>query len=204
MAEVVYQIFVDRFASADRALHPIDEGGEHWTAHAGGDLDGIAARLGHVASLGADAIYLTPIFRAPSNHKYDTADFDAVDEAFGGEPAFERLVQAARAHSLGLILDGVFNHVGDRHSWARQRRFLRGSVWRGFPSLPGLDLGDPALREELFGESGVMARWTRRGATGWRLDCANDLGHEVCALATGAARAAGARDGVIGEVMAFP
>src|SRR5262245_35837592 len=130
MAEVVYQIFVDRFASAGGALRAIDEQGEHWTAHAGGDLDGVAARLGHVASLGADAVYLTPIFRAPSNHKYDTADFDAVDEAFGGEAAFARLVESARAKGLGLILDGVFNHVGDRHAWARERKFLRGSVWR--------------------------------------------------------------------------
>jgi alpha-glucosidase len=143
MRSVVYQIFVESF---------------------GGGLDGIAGRLDHVCALGADAIYLTPIFRAPSNHKYDTADFDAVDEAFGGEAAWERLVAATRARGLGLYLDGVFNHVGDTHAWARERRFLRGSVWRGYPSLPELDLADEGLRAELFGDGGVIARWTRRGA----------------------------------------
>ena len=66
-------------------------------------------------SLGCDAVYLTPIFRAPSNHKYDTADYDHVDEQLGGDAAFARLAAALRARDLGLVLDGVFNHVGDTH-----------------------------------------------------------------------------------------
>jgi glycosidase len=89
-ARIVYQIFVGAF----------------------GGLDGVAAHLDHVAALGAEAVYLTPIFAAPSPHKYDASDFDRVDAAFGGEAAFDRLVAACRARSLGLILDGVFNHVG--------------------------------------------------------------------------------------------
>jgi glycosidase len=217
---VVYQIFVDRFAAGGaiptEPARAADEGlvRRAWQEAPevpprgrdlyGGDLDGVAGRLQHVESLGADAVYLTPIFRAPSNHKYDTADFHAVDEHFGGEPAFARLAEAVRARGVGLILDGVFNHVSERHAWARARRFMRGSVWRGFPSLPELALDDRELRRELFGDDGVVARWTRRGATGWRLDCANDLGAEVCALATASARAAGARDGVVGELMAYP
>jgi alpha-glucosidase len=182
MPRAVYQVFVGSF----------------------GGLDGVAERLEHIESLGADAIYLTPIFKAPSPHKYDTADFDAVDEGFGGEAAFERLVAAVKKRHLALILDGVFNHVGDHHRWSREKKFLRGTVWRGHSSLPELDLANPELREALFGDNGVIARWTKRGITGWRLDCANDLGPEICALAREAAKRAGASDGVIGELMGYP
>ena len=218
---LVYQIFVDRFASstAPPPLDParsLDEGlmRRAWQEEPeepprgrdlfGGCLDGVAGRLAHVESLGADAVYLTPIFRAPSNHKYDTADFETVDEHFGGDAAFARLAAATRARGLGLFLDAVFNHVGERHAWAREPKFLRGSPWRGFSSLPELSSSHPELRSTLFGDDGVVARWSRRGATGWRLDCANDLGPQVCALATGAAHAAGATDGVVGELMGYP
>jgi len=184
VASLVYQIFVDSF---------------------GGGLDGVAARLDHLAALGADAVWLTPIFRAPSNHKYDASSLDEVDEQLGGDAAFDRLAAAARARGVALYLDGVFNHVGEQHPWTRERReFFRGSPWRGFASLPELDLANAELREILFGANGVVERWTRRGASGWRLDCANDLGREVCALIGAAARRAGARGGVIGEVMAWP
>jgi alpha-glucosidase len=173
--------------------------------HAFGGLDEIVARIDHVQTLGCDAVYLTPIFRAPSNHKYDTTDFDHVDDAFGGDAAFERLVAATRQRGLGLILDGVFNHVGAGHPWTREQpRFFKGSVWRGYDHLPELALDHPGVDAALFGGDGVIARWTRRGATGWRLDCANDLGVAVCRRASRAAREAGARDGVIGELMAYP
>lgn len=220
MPTIIYQVFVDRFA-AGRPIPPVperaaDEGLVRRAWHLppekpargrdlyGGDLDGLAARLDHVAALGADTLYLTPIFLAPSNHKYDTADFDIVDPHFGGDAAFERLVAAARARGLGVVLDGVFNHVGARHRWARERRGLRGSAWRGYDHLPELDLDDAGIREALFGDDGVVARWTRRGATGWRLDCANDLGPRACRLAAEAARRAGATDGVVGELMTYP
>src|SRR5262249_54121091 len=98
VASVVYQIFVSAF----------------------GGLDGVVAHLDHVAALGADAVYLTPVFAAPSAHKYDTTDFDVVDEEFGGAAAFERLAGACRARRLGLIFDGVFNHVGEHHRWLRE------------------------------------------------------------------------------------
>jgi glycosidase len=180
MPEVVYQIFVSSW----------------------GGLEGVRRHLDHIVELGADTVYLTPIFRAPSDHKYDTADYEIVDESFGGMAAFEQLVADTRARKLGLILDGVFNHVGSEHAWAREKRFLRGSDWRGYPTLPELDLANGELREMLFGKSGVIARWTARGVTGWRLDCANDLGPEICALAKRAAQ--NAADGVIGELMSYP
>src|SRR5688572_23566434 len=106
MATVIYQIFVDRFASAKtgatglRAWDLPPEEPPRGRDLYGGDLDGIIARLDHVQRVGADAIYLTPIFAAPSNHKYDTADFDCIDAGFGGDAAFERLVATVRSRGL--------------------------------------------------------------------------------------------------------
>ena len=179
MSRVVYQVFVAAF----------------------GGLDGVTAHLDHLAALGADAVYLTPIFTSPSSHKYDTVDFDRVDPALGGEAAFDRLVAACRARSLGLVLDGVFNHVGQGHRWLHEHPdWFSGSDWRGFPSLRELDTTNPAVRRACCD---VVARWTARGATGWRLDCANDLGLGFAGELARAAREAGATDGVIGEVMAY-
>ncbi|HEX8950659.1 MAG TPA: alpha-amylase family glycosyl hydrolase, partial [Polyangia bacterium] len=167
----VYQIFVGAF----------------------GGLDGVAAHLDHVAALGADAVYLTPVFVAPSPHKYDTTDFDHVDPAFGGDAAFDRLVAACRARDLGLVLDGVFNHVGEGHRWRREHPdWFTGSDWRGFPTLRELDTASPVVRRACCD---VVARWTARGATGWRLDCANDLGVPFAGELARAAREAGAIDG---------
>ena len=202
MRNLIYQIFVDRFAGpGGEALPPAPSGVDPWKHHCGGTLDGIAARLDHIASLGADALYLTPIFRAPSNHKYDTESFDEIDERFGGDAAFDRLVEACRARGMGLILDGVFNHVGEWHPWFKERNewFLK-SRWRGYGWLPELDLS----REEVMAEvDGILRRWIRRGATGWRLDCANDLGLGACGRAAALGREESAADGVIGEVMTY-
>jgi alpha-glucosidase len=178
-ARIVYQIFVGAF----------------------GGLDGVAAHLDHVAALGAEAVYLTPIFAAPSPHKYDASDFDRVDPAFGGEAAFDRLVAACRARALGLILDGVFNHVGEKHRWLGEHPdWFTGSDWRGFPTLRELDTKSATVRRACCD---VVTRWTARGATGWRLDCANDLGVPFAGELARAARDARAVDGVIGEVMGY-
>jgi glycosidase len=179
VAQVVYELFVAAF----------------------GGLDGVAGHLDHVAALGADAVYLTPIFDAPSDHKYDTRDFDVVDPAFGGAAAFDRLVAACRARGLGLILDGVFNHVGAEHRWRREHPdWFTGADWRGFPALRELDTANPAVRRAC---ADVVAQWIGRGATGWRLDTTNDLGPAFAGELARAARAAGAVDGVVGEVMAY-
>jgi glycosidase len=102
---------------------------------------------------------------------------------------------------VGHILDGVFNHVGERHRWLRDHPdWFRGSDWRGYPSLRELDTSLPAVRRACCD---VVAAWTRKGGTGWRLDCMNDLGPAFAEELAAAARAAGAVDGVIGEVMAY-
>jgi alpha-glucosidase len=217
---LIYQIFVDRFAGPEGRTLTIPASADPWKHHAGGTLDGIVRRLDHIRSIGADAIYLTPIFRAETNHKYDTGSYDEVDPRFGGNAAFEALAAACKEYGMGLILDGVFNHVGEHHPWFEEARRSSSSdkaryfkfahhpdqfaCWRGHGSLPELDLENPDLASELFiKKRSVLRRWLKRGATGWRLDCANDLGFAVCRLATRMAKRDRAEDGVIGEVMTW-
>src|SRR3989304_5711348 len=122
---LVYQIFPDRFAIgrgfdsftklSDSAYHSPYIIHRAWDEHPqklvgqreyfGGDLWGIAERLDHIIDLGASTLYLTPIFKGRSCHKYDTEDFRQVDPHFGGEAAFDALAAGCRARSMGLILD---------------------------------------------------------------------------------------------------
>ena len=134
-SQVVYQIFPERFAiggglsSRDKLADPAyDLPGavkrdwddttlnQSWGQQFfGGDLDGITSRLDYLADLGVTGVYLTPIFPAPSNHKYDATDFFSVDAMFGGEAALQRLIQALHARGMSLTLDAVLNHVSDQH-----------------------------------------------------------------------------------------
>ena len=140
----MYEIFVDRFADGDPA-NDIASGAYTYAGcaterHAwgkspyatvrgcnaevffGGDLAGIDQKLGYIKqTLGADIVYLTPIFAAPSNHKYDTADYYEVDPAFGTTADLQKLIRDVHRSANGprgyLILDGVFNHTGDSDCW---------------------------------------------------------------------------------------
>lgn len=193
---LVYAVFPDRFHGGAGPA----PGGEPW----GGTLDGVAARADHIASLGADAVYLTPVHPSPSYHRYDATDFKGVDPRLGGLEAFGRMVAALRARGIRIIVDLVLNHVSDRHPWFQaaladpgspfRRRFRfredgAWDLWRGHRSLPELDLEDPeVVRELVSGEDSVVRAWVRRGADGLRLDCANDLGVAFCAEVARAAR----------------
>lgn len=78
----------------------------------GGDLAGIIDKLDYIRDLGANAIYMTPVFRAPSNHKYDTADYTQIDPAFGTNADFERLCREAAKRGIRVVPDTSLNHVG--------------------------------------------------------------------------------------------
>jgi glycosidase len=78
----------------------------------GGDLAGIIEKLDYIHDLGANALYLTPIFRAVSNHKYDTVDYRNVDPHFGDNALFDRLVREARKRGIRVVLDTSLNHTG--------------------------------------------------------------------------------------------
>jgi alpha-glucosidase len=218
---VLYQIFPDRFgrsSAADARETPawaipqswddpvIGRGTETPYQLYGGDLDGIIEHLDHIASLGANTIYLTPIFPAQSNHRYDASSFDQVDPILGGDEALARLTAAAHARGLRVMGDFTTNHCGDAHEWFRaavadasapEAGFFLFRThpteyvsWFDFPSLPKFDHRNPELRRRLYeGPDSTVARWLTPPAAldGWRIDVANmtgrhgtvDLNHQV-------------------------
>lgn len=117
---VWYQIFPERFANGDPELNP--EGTKVWdsTIHPGrqdfygGDLQGVLDHLDHLVDLGVNGIYFNPIFKAPSNHKYDTEDYFEIDPHFGDKKLFKKLVDEAHKRGIKVMLDAVFNHIGDQ------------------------------------------------------------------------------------------
>jgi glycosidase len=115
---VIYQIFPDRFAIGDPANNPptTDPWGSppHADRFQGGDLPGVATRLDYLAGLGAEVIYLNPIFNSPSNHRYDTIDYHQVDPYLGGNQALTELVKRAHDRGMRVILDTSFNHCHPR------------------------------------------------------------------------------------------
>jgi alpha-glucosidase len=222
---VFYQIFPDRFADGDPSNNVRD--GEYlyqgqpviarpWGAlprreygqieFFGGDLQGIARNLDYITDLGANAIYLNPIFRAPSNHKYDVADYRRVDPHLGGEAGLLELRRALDQQQMHLILDIVPNHCGATHPWflaaqadprAPEAEFFsfrrhpnEYEAWLGVHTLPKLNYRSERLREWMYaGPDAVMRRWLRPPyqIDGWRIDVANmlarqgesQLGHKV-------------------------
>ena len=164
----------------------------------GGSLEGIRGKLDYLESMGITALYLNPIFLAQSNHRYDTADYLQIDPMLGTKEDFERLCADASAHGISIILDGVFNHTGrdsryfnffgnypDKgayqsedspyRSWYTFREDGSYQGWWGNPDLPEVNEDDPAYREFICGENGVVRSWLRAGARGWRLDVADEL-----------------------------
>lgn len=214
LESVVYQVFPDRFASAGLEVDPpgwalrrgweeppTGRGPETPYEWFGGDLVGVAERLEHVANLGANVLYLTPIFPASSTHRYDATTFDSVDPLLGGDEALVSLVEAAHERGIRVIGDLTTNHVGVAHEWfvaarrgagASEREFFffddalpHGyESWHGVPSLPKLDYRSPELRRRVFGgSSSVVERWLQApySLDGWRIDVANMTGrrHEL-------------------------
>ncbi|MDR3191397.1 MAG: glycoside hydrolase family 13 protein [Lactobacillaceae bacterium] len=115
-----YQIFPERFANGDTSndnpgtlpWNPDDNPDrDHFY---GGDLRGIIDHLDHLVDLGVNGLYLTPIFEAPTVHKYDTVDYLEIDPHFGTKADFKELVEAAHQRGMRVMLDAVFNHIGDQ------------------------------------------------------------------------------------------
>ena len=218
---VLYQVFPDRFARSGAASSRetpawaipegwddpvIGRGPETPYQLYGGDLDGIFDHLDHIGSLGANTIYLTPIFPAQSNHRYDAWSFDRVDPVLGGDKALARLTAAAHARGMRVIGDFTANHCGDAHEWFRaaiadaespEAGFFLFHThpteyvsWFDYPSLPKFDHRNQELRRRLYeGPESIVARWLKPSTEldGWRIDVANmagrhgitNLNHEV-------------------------
>jgi alpha-glucosidase len=208
---VLYQIFPDRFArsaAADSRELPAWAEQAQWTdepIHSGpsigrqfygGDLEGIEDHLDHLERLGVTMIYLTPIFPAQSNHRYDALSFDLVDPLLGGDDALISLVEAAHRKGLGVIGDLTSNHSGDAHEWFRASHLHPGAPesgfyywldaeqrsyvsWLGFESLPKFNWNSAELRRRFIeGPDSVVAKWLEPpySLDGWRIDVANMTG----------------------------
>ena len=166
----------------------------------GGDLQGVISKLDYLEDLGVTTIYFNPIFEAASNHRYDTADYCAIDPLLGTEEDFVQLCREAKARGIRVMLDGVFNHTGDDsryfnrsgyyqtvgayqsprspyYSWYNFSRWPEEyDGWWGIKTLPAVNEYDPQYREFIItGERSVIRRWLRLGASGWRLDVADEL-----------------------------
>ena len=195
LSSVVYEIFPDRFASSGLGVEPpswalrrawdelpTGRGPATPCEWFGGDLRGIEQRLDHVERLGANAIYMTPVFPAGSTHRYDASSFEHVDPLLGGDEALASLARAAHARGMRVIGDLTLNHSGVGHDWfASQRDYyyfddaLPGGYasWFGVKSLPKLNWSSLELRGQM---QAVARRWLDLGLDGWRIDVANMTG----------------------------
>lgn len=190
----------------------------------GGDFAGIEEKLDYLSSLGVTCIYLNPIFAARSNHRYDTADYMQTDPVLGSTEDFEHLCISAGEHGIRIILDGVFSHTGadsryfDRfgtygghgaytdgsspfRDWYKFRSWPDDyASWWGVDILPELNETNPDVLEFFTGENGVARRWLRAGASGWRLDVADELPDKFLDSFASAVRAENPQAFIYGEV----
>lgn len=189
----------------------------------GGDLEGIRQKLPYLASLNVTCIYLSPIFEAYSSHKYDTGDYEKIDPMFGTEEDFKALCQTAAEYDIRVICDGVFAHTGsdskyfDKYghyggegayenpdskyrSWYYFHEDGSYDCWWDFRTLPKINKHDPGYIEFISGEDGIVRKWLRSGAAGWRLDVADELPNDFLDAVVGAAKAERADALIIGEV----
>jgi len=212
---IMYHIFVDRFKGDDQVrlkpgdvyrgdwggcpyFLPDEEGIMRNNDFFGGNLYGIIEKLPYLEELGVSCIYLSPVFEADSNHKYDTADFMKVDSAFGGDAALEELCKKAKKRGIRVILDGVFNHVGSDsvyfnrygkydtvgayqskkspyRDWFMFKEDGTYESWWGIELLPAVNKLNKEYRDYLCGKDGVIAHWMKRGISGWRLDVVDEI-----------------------------
>ena len=231
---LVYQIFPDRFARSSSfdpdhtGTLPDMRGGvervveQDWNAipvnefnnkmeisrwkFYGGSLKGIEEKLDYLQGLGVTCIYLNPVFRARSTHRYDTADYMEIDPVLGTEEDFCSLARKAREHGIRLILDGVFNHCGadsryfDYYDQYYREEGIEGAFnhtsspyrdwftfqkeppgyrsWWNIADLPDFATTNKEYIDFITGKNGVLKKWLRLGASGWRLDVADELPNE--------------------------
>jgi cyclomaltodextrinase / maltogenic alpha-amylase / neopullulanase len=243
--QVVYQVFVDRFAASTdpqqragfyeppRRLRPwntqptkgefVSEA-QVWSHEIdfwGGDLRGLTEKLDYIKSLGANVLYLNPIFLAYTNHKYDATDYFTIDPQYGSQSDFSRLCDEAHARGMRVVLDGVFNHTGKRSIWFQEALKNPSSPYRNYYSfgseikngyrgwidlenLPELNFDNPAVRDVIYRSPNSVVQRYMQKADGWRLDVAFDLGPQVLAELTAGAHRARYDAYTVGEIYNYP
>lgn len=169
----------------------------------GGNFKGIEDKLPYLKSLGVTCIYLNPIFEAHENHRYCTANYEKTDILLGTEEDFKRLCQSAAQAGIKIILDGVFSHTGaDSVYFNKNGRYGENvgayrdpegpyrdwysfikypyeyESWWGIDTLPNVNENNPSYTEYICGDDGILQKWIKDGAAGWRLDVADELPDE--------------------------
>ena len=191
----------------------------------GGSLAGVAAHLDDLAALGVTTLYFCPIFESASNHRYNTADYTKIDPMLGTEADFTRLCAKAREKGIRVLLDGVFNHTGSQSVYFNADGFYPtlgaaqsqdspyyhwfqfsdwpGSydAWWGISTLPNVREDCPDYVNYIItGQDSIVKRWLRAGASGWRLDVADELPDEFIEQLRAAVEETDPDAMVIGEV----
>ena len=190
----------------------------------GGDLEGITSKLEYLHALGITCIYLNPVFESADNHRYSTANYTSIDPLLGSNTDFNRLCSEAREYGIRVILDGVFSHTGsDSVYFNREGRYPgngayntqdspysswynfqqwpnKYSSWWGFETLPELNETAPGVMQFLTGGGGIVQRWLGEGASGWRLDVADELPDQFLDALRTAAKKQKPDSLIIGEV----
>jgi len=224
---VIYQIFPDRFyksgdcdltgKSEPYTVHknwdeevvwqPNEKGEVLNNDFFGGNFRGITEKMDYIASLGATILYLNPISKSFSSHRYDTGDYKTPDPMLGTTEDFRKLCDAAHARGIRVMLDGVYSHTGSDslyfdktgsyggkgayctkaspyYSWYQFHHYPdRYKCWWDFDTLPTVNKLDPAFIDYIItAEDSVVAHWLSLGADGFRLDVADELPDAFIAL----------------------
>ncbi len=182
--------------------HPFEDG-PACNDFYGGNLKGIEKKLGYLKELGISAIYLNPIFEAFSNHRYDTADYSKIDPILGCEEDFKELCETAENMGIKIILDGVFSHTGSDSiyfnkygtygenvgafqnpnspykKWFCQSEEGSFQSWWGCSNLVNVTETEPTYLDHILTkDDAIIKKWLRLGASGFRLDVADELPDE--------------------------
>ncbi len=219
-----YVIHNDWYEQISFNSHPF-EMGPACNDFYGGNLKGIIEKLDYLKSLGVGVIYLNPIFDAYSNHKYDTADYMNVDPMFGTNEVFTQLCEEAKKRDIRIILDGVFSHTGSDsvyfnkygsygsdvgayknpdspyREWYQFTNYPEYESWWGCSNLPNVKEMTPSYLDYILrGDDSVIKTWLRRGASGWRLDVADELPDEFIKILRREVKSQNKNAVIIGEV----
>ena len=241
----IYQVFPDRFYKAGKCdltgkLEPYTVHEDwyeevHWQPTAegvvlnndfyGGNFKGITEKMDYIASLGTTILYLNPISKSFSSHRYDTGDYKTPDPMLGTKAEFTAMCDAAHARGIKVILDGVYSHTGSNSLYFDKDRTFGGkgayctpdspyyswftfynypnsyNCWWNFDTLPTVKKMDPAFVDYIISdEDSVVAHWLKLGADGFRLDVVDELPNEFVKLLKDRIRAIKPDALLIGEV----